>query len=152
MKRLITLLLVLVWGLALTTLASANDTDDVKAAVLAVDAAFSNGDVETILKYMHPEHSRFAGDGGLVNPVGFTEAGLKAFFEAGNKLNIQGRHMEVKIYGDTGVVTYYTVIVIILPDGNITQTTTRETEVWVKQDGNWKRVHIHSSPLTPAQQ
>ncbi len=151
MKRLITLLLVLVWGLALTNLASANDTDDVKAAVLAVDAAFSNGDVETILKYMHPEHSRFAGEGGLVNAVMFTEVGLKAFFEAGNKLNIQGRHMEVKIYGDTGVVTYYTLIVITLPDGNSKQFTDRETEVWVKQDGNWKRVHIHSSSLTPAQ-
>jgi ketosteroid isomerase-like protein len=150
MKRLITLVLVLVCSLALTTVASASDADDVKAAVLAVDAAYSNSDVETILKYLHPEHSRFANDGGLVNPVD-TAAELKASFEAGNKLDLRARHMDVKIYGNTGVVTYYTVVADTQPDGSTLQSTTRDTEVWVKQRGGWKRVHIHSSPLTPAQ-
>jgi len=152
MKHLIKVLVVLMVGILHINLAYADDAADLKTAVLAVDAAYSSGDVEAILKYMHPEHSRFAADGGLINPIGFAEAGLKAYFEAGNKLNIQGRHMDVKIYGNTGVVTYYTVIETTLPDGNTTQATTRETEVWVKLDGNWKRVHIHSSPLTPAQQ
>ena len=151
MKLLINILMVLLVCIFWTTFVYADDAADVKAAVLAVDAAYTSGDVETIAKYMHPDHSRFAGDGGLVNPAAFSSAGLQAFFDA-NKLNIQSRHMDVKIYGKTGVVTYYTVVVTTDPDGNTTQATTRDTEIWIKQGGNWKRVHIHSSPLTPAQQ
>jgi ketosteroid isomerase-like protein len=123
----------------------------VKAAVLAVDTAFNNSDVETILKYMHPESSRFAADGGLLSPE-YTEAELKTFYEAGNEFNSQARYLDVKIYGVTGVVTYYTVEETTQPDGNTTQATIRSTEIWVKQGGHWKRVHIHSSPLTPVQE
>ena len=151
MKLLINVLMVLMVGILGASLVYADDADDVKAAVLAVDAAFSSGDVETIVKYMHPEHSRFGTDGGLLFP-GFTKADVQAFFDSGIKLDIQSRHIDVKMFGNTGVVTYYTVIVTTQPDGDTTPATTRDTEVWVKQGGNWKRVHIHSSPLAPAQE
>jgi ketosteroid isomerase-like protein len=151
MKRLINVLMVLMVGILYANLAYADDAADVKAAVLAVDAAYSSGDVETIFKYMHPEHSRFAADGGLLNPAMFTREGLKTFFEK-NNLNVRARHIVVKIYGNTGVVTCYTLITTTRTDGNITRATDRSTEIWVKQDGNWKRVHIHSSLLTPVQQ
>jgi ketosteroid isomerase-like protein len=150
MKPVILVVMVLVGSLVLTNMAVADDAADVKAAVLAMDAAFSSGDVETIAKYTHPEHSRFAADGGLVNP-GFTKAGVKAFFDTGIKLNVQSRHIEVKVFGNAAVVTYYTLTATTQPDGNTTQATSRDTEVWIKQGGNWKRVHIHSSPLAPAQ-
>ena len=81
MRQLIAILIILVGGLVLTTTAKAGDVDDVKAAVLAVDAAYNSGDVEAIAQYMHSEHSRFPA-GGLLSE-GFDKEALKASFDAG---------------------------------------------------------------------
>jgi ketosteroid isomerase-like protein len=121
--------MMLVAGMVLTTTATADDVDDVKAAVLAVDAAYNSGDVDAIARYMHSEHSRFPAGGLLSN--GFNKEALKASFDAGLKLDIAARHLGVKIYGSTAVATGYT-------EGTATS----------KQGGKWKRVHIHSSPVT----
>ena len=149
MRQLITILMILVGGLVLTTAAKADDVDDVKAAVLAVDAAYNSGDVDAIAQYMHSEHSRFPPGGLLVE--GFDKERLKADFDAGFKLDITARHLGVKIYGNTAVATGYIEGRVTLPDGTINQPRSRFTEVWIKQRGNWKRVHIHSSPLTGQQ-
>ena len=149
MRQLIAILILLVGGLVLTTTAMADDVDDVKAAVLAVDAAYNSGDVEAIAQYMHSEHSRFQGGGLLVE--GFDKEGIKANFEAGLKLNIAARHLDVKIYGSTAVATGYTEGTATSPDGTVNQIRSRFTEVWTKQGGKWKRVHIHSSQVTAAQ-
>ena len=47
-------------------LATAAMADDVKAAVLGMDAAWNRGDVDAIAAYTHPKHSRFAGDHGVL--------------------------------------------------------------------------------------
>jgi len=146
MKLLVALLIILVWGLVLTTAANADDVDDVKAAVLAVDAAFNTGDVDAFAQYMHPEHSSFFPGELLLE--GFSKDRLKALFDSGLKFDLETRHLNVKIYGNTAVATGYNVGTITLPDGTINQLTNRFTEVWIKQQGKWKRVHIHASPLT----
>ena len=146
MRQLIAILMLLVGSLVLTTEAKADDVDDVKAAVLAVDDAYNRGDVDAIAQYMHSEHSRFPAAGLLAE--GFSKEGLKAAFDAGLKLDITARHLDVKIYGNTAVATGYIEGSITSQDGTIDQTTLRFTEVWIKQGGKWKRVHIHSSPLT----
>lgn len=151
MKKLVIILLIFVCSFALTTIVSANDTEDVKAAVLAVDEAFSNADVKKIIKYLHPESSIFPTDGGLLRSV-YTEDELNTWFESGFKFDSQARHINIKFYGNTSVVTYYTVEETTQPDGSATQSTVRATEIWIKQKGNWMRVHIHSSLLTPVQE
>ena len=102
-----------------------------------------------IAQYFHSEHSRFHAEGLLVE--GFDKERLKANFDAGLKLDITARHLGVKIYGNTAVATGYIEGRITLPDGIINETRARFTEVWIKQGGKWKRVHIHSSPLTGQQ-
>ena len=149
MRQLIAISMILVVGLVLTTAAMAGDVDDVKAAVLAVDAAYNSGDVDAIAQYMHSEHSRFPA-GGLLTE-GFDKEGLKASFDAGFKLDIAARHLDVKIYGSTAVATGYTEGTATSQDGTVNQIRGRFTEVWTKQGGNWKRVHIHSSPVTAPQ-
>ena len=133
----------------LTTVAVADDVGDVKAAVRAVDTAFNSGDADAVAEYMHPEHSRFP-DGELLFE-GFNKDHLKALFAAGLKVDLDTRHLGVKIYGNTAVATGYTVGTVTLPDGTINQGTGRFSEVWIKQENEWKRVHIHSSPLTLGQ-
>ncbi len=149
MRQLIVMLMMLVAGMVLTTTATADDVDDVKAAVLAVDAAYNSGDVDAIAQYMHSEHSRFQA-GGLLSE-GFDKEALKALFDAGLKVDIAARHLGVKIYGSSAVATGYTEGTVTLPDGTVNQRRSRFTEVWTKQGGKWKRVHIHSSPVTEPQ-
>jgi ketosteroid isomerase-like protein len=150
MRQLITILMILVGSLVLTTAAKADDVDDVKAAVLAVDAAYNSGDVDAIAQYMHSEHSQFPPGTGLL-VEGFDKERLKADFDAGFSLDITARHLGVKIYGNTAVVTGYIEGRVTMPGGAINQPRSRFTEVWIKQGGKWKRVHIHSSPLTGQQ-
>jgi len=136
----------MIGSLVLTTVATADDADDVKAAQLALIAALNEGDVEIIAQYLLSEHSRFPAEGLLVE--GFTKEDLKAAFNAGLKLAITARHLDVKIYGNTAIATGYIEGSITLPGGIFEEIRQRFTEVWIKQGDNWKRVHIHSSPLT----
>ncbi len=144
MRQLIVILMI--GSLVLTTVATADDADDVKAAQLALIAALNEGDVEIIAQYLLSEHSRFPAEGLLVE--GFTKEDLKAAFDAGLKLAITARHLDVKIYGNTAIATGYIEGSITLPGGIFEEIRQRFTEVWIKQGDNWKRVHIHSSPLT----
>ncbi len=144
MRQLIVILMI--GSLVLTTAAIADDADDVKAAQLALIAALNEGDVEIIAQYLLSEHSRFPAEGLLVE--GFTKEDLKAAFNAGLKLAITARHLDVKIYGNTAIATGYIEGSITLPGGIFEEIRQRFTEVWIKQGNNWKRVHIHSSPLT----
>lgn len=142
--------MVLLGGMLLTTFAVADDADDVRAAVLRLDAAFMAGDVEAIAKYMHPEYTMFLFPGEVRGELlieGFSKDRLKALFDAGMKVDIETRHLGVKIFGITAVVTSYAVGIVTLPDGTVKRTTRRITEIWVKEKGEWKRVHIHESPL-----
>jgi ketosteroid isomerase-like protein len=63
MKALTTLLVV---GMFLTTVAMADDVDDVKAATLEHFAAVNSGDADEYIKYYLPEFSVFSG-GGLLS-------------------------------------------------------------------------------------
>jgi len=144
MRQLIVILMI--GSLVLTTVATADDADDVKAAQLALIAALNEGDVEIIAQYLLSEHSRFPAERLLVE--GFTKEDLKAAFNAGLKLAITARHLDVKIYGNTAIATGYIEGSITLPGGIFEEIRQRFTEVWIKQGNNWKRVHIHSSPLT----
>ena len=150
MKRVIAVAMVLVGGLVLSTIAIADDAADVKAASQALDAAFENKDMAVILGYMHPERSRYGSGGGLLWE-GFRGDGLKAAFDAGLKIdNGTIRHLTVKIYGNTGVVTGYRGINVTLANGTTFRGTDRISEVWIKQQGKWKLIHSHSSQLDPA--
>ena len=56
---------------------------------------------------------------------------------------------DVTVYGDTAILTEYRVKQITPPGGTPFTSTERATLVWVKQNGQWKGVHVHASHLTP---
>jgi len=152
MKALTTLLVV---GMFLTTVAMADDVDDVKAAVQGHFAAVNAGDVNAYIQYYPSETSRFAGGGLLARVHSLEErrndfqAGVDARVDAGVKRNLELQHMEVKVYGTTAVVTGYLVGTSTAADGTVTQSRQQRTEVLIKQGGQWKSVHNHRSPLFP---
>ncbi len=146
MKKLTTLFVV---GMFLTTVAMADDVDDVKAAVQSYFAALNAGDANAYLQTRMPEYSAFAGGGLLSRDHSLAEQknGFQTSVDAGSKRNYQLRHLEVKVYGNAAVVAGYNVGTRTLPGATAEQVREQRTEVWIKQGGQWKQVHRHQSPL-----
>ncbi len=147
MKALTTQLVV---GMFLMPVAMAEDADVVKAAVQSYFAAINAGS-SAVMQYRIPERSSFGGGGGLLSrPTSSLQEqrkALEAQARAGIKRNYQITHMEVRVYGNTAVVTGYLTGTRTQLDGTVTQNRDRRTGVWVKQGGQWKEVHHHQSPL-----
>jgi len=148
MKALTTLLVV---GMFLTTVAVADDADDVRAAVESYFDAINSGNAAAMVQRRMPEYSVFAGGGFISRSHSLEEQrnNFQATVDAGQKRNLQVRHIEVKIYGNAAVVTGYLTGTNTTPDGTVNQLRQQRTGVWIKQGGQWKEVHRHSSPLLP---
>jgi len=148
MKALTTLLVV---GMFLTTVAVADDADDVKAAVERYFAALNSGDADAYAQHRVPEYSIFGG-GGLIersNSIAQQRDDFQAQTDAGFKLNLRIQHLEVRVYGNAAVVTGYLTGTNTAPDGTVNQQRQQSTRVWIKQGGQWKEAHRHSSQLFP---
>ncbi len=148
MKALTTLFMI---GMFATAVAIADDVDDVKAAVRGHFVALNAGDVNAFIPYYPSESSVFAGGRllGRFHSLEERRDGFQAGVDAGEKFNLQLQHMEVKVYGNAAVVTGYLTGTDTAPDGTVTQVREQRTGVLIKQGGQWKEVHRHSSPLLP---
>ncbi len=145
MKALTTLFII---SMFLTAVAMADDVDDVKAADENYYAAMNSGDARGWAQSrLSAESTRFGPGGGLLEVFGSLEEqeqNRKAEFDAGLKYNLRARHLDIRVYGNTAVVTLYGVGAA----GNNAQVNNRITRVWGKQGGQWKMIHAHLSPLT----
>ncbi len=147
MKALPTLLVV---GMFLATVAMADDADDIKALDMSVHTAFNAGNASAVVQHYMPDRTTFTG--GLLRRFDSLEeqrADIQARFDAGIKYNRQVRHLEVTVYGNTAVTTGYVVGTATQPDGTTNQVNAKNSTVLIKQGGQWKQVHVHSSPLLP---
>ncbi len=148
MKALTTLFVV---GMFLTTVAIADDVDDVKAAAQRFYAALNAGDAGALTELHAAENTRFGPGGALLATSDSLEEQRKnqqAAFDAGPKYNLQARHIDVRVYGNSpAVTTHYGAGTITPPNGTTFQVNNRITRVWIKQGGGWKVVHQHLSPL-----
>ncbi len=134
----------------LVTAALADDADDVKEQVLDFFAAANAGDTEAVYQHHMPEHSSFGRVDGLLSRTTSLEEQKRAFqasVDAGVKRNYQLKHLEVRVYGDTAVVTFYLTGPRTEPDGTTLHMNHRRTGVWIRQGRLWKEVHSHQSPL-----
>ncbi len=147
MKALATLFMV---GMFLTTVAMADDVDDVKAALQRYTIALSAGDASALMQLHAAANTSFGANGGLLATFDSPEErrnSFQALRDTGFKLNVRLRNVEVSVYGDTAVTTSYAVGTVTQPNGTTGQANNRLTTVWVKQGGQWKEVHRHLSPL-----
>ncbi len=150
MKALTTFLVV---GMFLMPGALADDVDDVKAAFLSMFAAINAGDSQGLVRLYMPEFNDFGRGGALLNRTTSLEERRKArqaLFD-NLKLNLQPRNVEVRVYGNTAVVTAYLVGSNNPPNAEPNQFVDRRTGVWIKQGGQWKEVHTHQSFLRTPQ-
>jgi ketosteroid isomerase-like protein len=146
MKALTTLVVV---GMLATTIAMADDSDDVKAAFLNLFTTLRAHDSQSMGQYYMPDYTDFGRGGGLLIRTATPEEKAKArqaLFDTVN-ITLQPRNVEVQVYGNAAVVTAYLVGSITPPNGETIRVSDRRTGVWVKQGGKWKEVHMHQSPI-----
>jgi CubicO group peptidase (beta-lactamase class C family) len=120
---------------------------EVKAALMDIVAGFNSGNVDQIQQRLAPQQNRFQGEGGfLTRFVDVPE--LKGAFQAGFKVNIEVNNLEAAVYGDSAITTFFARTIVTPPNGpQRTEGPWRSSYFWNKQDGAWKLVHAHQSPL-----
>lgn len=52
---------------------------------------------------------------------------------------------QVRVIGETAIVTYVRAVQRINADGSASVSTTEETRIWAKTGGQWRHVHFHRS-------
>jgi ketosteroid isomerase-like protein len=120
---------------------------EVKAAVMDIVAGYNSGNVEQIERRLAPQQNRFQGEGGFL--TSFVDAAeLRQAFQTGFKVNMEVHNLEVAVYGDSAIATFFAGTTITPPNRPPrTEGPWRCSYFWNKQDGGWKLVHAHQSPL-----
>jgi CubicO group peptidase (beta-lactamase class C family) len=124
--------------------------NEVKAAVMDIVAGFNSGNVDQIQQRLAPQQNRFYGEGGFLTRF-IDVAELRGAFQAGFKVKMEVNNLEAAVYGDSAITTFFTRTTIVPANGpQRTQGPFRNSFFWNKQDGAWKLVHAHTSPLGTA--
>ncbi len=132
-----------------TTAGQAAETD-VKAAVMDIVAGFNSGNVDQIQQRLAPQQNRFFSEGGFLNRF-IDVAELRGGYQAGFKMKIEVNNLEAAVYGDSAITTFFANVTITPPNGpQRKEGPLRSSYFWNKQDGAWKLVHAHQSPLNRA--
>lgn len=120
---------------------------EVKAAVMDIISGFNSGNVDQIERRLASQQNRFYAEGGFL--TNFIDAvQLRGAFQSGFKVKLEVNNLEAAVYGDSAITTFFTSTTVTPPNGpQRTETPKRNSFFWNKQDGAWKLVHAHTSPL-----
>ena len=123
---------------------------EVKAAVMDIVGGYNSGNVDQIERRLAPQQNRFQGDGGfLTSFIDATE--LRGVFQSGLKVKMEVNNIEVAVYGDSAITTFFMGATITPPNGSVrTEGPWRVSYFLNKQEGAWKLVHSHQSRLGTA--
>jgi len=123
---------------------------EVKAVVMDIIAGFNSGNVNQIQQRLAPQQNRFYSEGGFLSRF-IDVADLGGAFQSGLKVKMEIYNLEAAVYGDSAITTFFTRTTVTPPNGPPrTQGPSRNSYFWNKQDGAWKLVHAHASPLGAA--
>jgi CubicO group peptidase (beta-lactamase class C family) len=121
---------------------------EVKSAVMEIVKGYNTGNVDQIERRLSAQQNRYPGEGGLLTSfVNGTD--LRQAFQAGFKVNTEVQNLEIATYGSTAISTFIMSGTVTPPNGPPRPDGPWRTSMfWNKQDGDWKLVHSHQSPLT----
>ena len=150
MRYLIAVLTICMVFIGLTVAAPAGEEDKVIAIMDAHLGAINNEESAAIARHHLPGHSEFGATGAKLGLSGTFEEQLarnKAIFESGATFDWHNKDLRVQIFDNTAIVTGYVVGATTSPDGTSTTVNNRRTTILIKQNGQWKEIHVHNSPL-----
>ena len=149
MKKIAFYIFVLLAFSSIVNVVVADDKVDIRKATMAHFAAQNAGDAEARIAHHKPYHTQFA-DGRQLKIGRTLEAQLeaaRALYASAIKFNLDLTNITIKIYNDTAVVTGHVVGTVTRPDGEIINAREQRTAVLIKENREWKEVHVHISPL-----
>lgn len=128
--------------------ADATAEAEVKAAVMNLFGGFNSGNIDRIERSLAPQQNSFPDEGGFLTSFVDTSE-LRGAIKSGFKLNFQVYNLEAAVYGNTAVTTLIMRGTISPPNAPArNREPVRMSIIWNKQEGAWKLVHAHESPLT----
>ena len=104
-----------------TAVAMADDVEDIRTAELDSRAQEKAGNADGVYDYMVPDFSIYPPTARLVSH-GWDEESkkrMRARHDSGRQFDFQVRHLEIKVYGDAAVSTYYLVGRSYCPAANV---------------------------------
>ena len=123
---------------------------EVKAAVMDIVAGYNSGNVDLIERRLAPQPNRFYSEGGFLSRF-IDAAELRKAFQDGLKVKMEVNNLEAAVYGDSAVTTFFSRSTVTPANGPPRlNAPARNSYFWNKQDGAWKLVHAHASPLGTA--
>ncbi len=152
MTRLLTVFIICIGLIALTivVVTAAGDEEDILAAMNAHLDAINTESSAAIARHHLPGHSEFSANGRPLGVSGSFETQLarnKAIFESGSTFDWHHKDLNIQIFGNTAVVTGYVAGTTHPPHGDPIPVHNRRTTVLIKQQDEWKEIHVHNSPL-----
>lgn len=129
------------------TVARADDASEVKAAEIAFNAAQNAGNIDAMFRLSLPDRTVFGSGGGRL-VAGWTEESRKrrqAEFDAGRKIDYRIEELEVRVFGNTAVTTFYRIGTVKELNEAAKPSHLRISGVWVRQADGWKLAHRHES-------
>jgi ketosteroid isomerase-like protein len=130
-----------------STVAQADDVSDVKTAEIAFNAAQNAGNIDAMFRLSLPDRTVFGPSGGRL-VAGWTEESRKRRqeeFDAGRKIDYRIEELEVRIFGDVAVTTFYRIGTVKELNEAAKPSHLRVSGVWVRQAYGWKLAHRHES-------
>ncbi|HKU77081.1 MAG TPA: serine hydrolase [Pyrinomonadaceae bacterium] len=123
---------------------------EVKAAVMDIVAGYNSGNVDQIQRRLAPQQNRFYSEGGFLTRF-IDVDDLRGAFQGGLKVQMEINNLETAVYGDSAITTFFARSTVTPANGPPRiNAPSRSSYFWNKQDGAWKLVHAHSSPLVQA--
>ena len=133
--------------LLVASIARADDVSDVKAAEIAFNGAQNSGNIDAMFRLSLPDRTVFGPGGGRL-VAGWTAESKKrrqAEFDAGRKIDYRIEDLEVRIFGDVAVTTFYRIGMVKELNEAAMPSHMRISGVWVRQADGWKLAHRHES-------
>jgi ketosteroid isomerase-like protein len=120
---------------------------DVRDAEQRFNAAYLANDMGAYWPFYDPSLTMWLGDD-RVTLAAYREQWTKLLKDGGKVLENTLSDLVVRVgpSGDSAVASYTVRVVTRQPDGSVTKERARETDVWFKENGAWKVVHLHYAP------
>jgi ketosteroid isomerase-like protein len=134
-------------------MAVAGDQEDVEKVFLAINDAYMSKDAQAVHMLLHPSYTTFGADSSALKTGNGTVEEWQTFFDNMDaNIEIKASDISVQLYANTAVATGLEGITLTQKDGTTNEVTYRVSEIYIKENGKWLRVHLHMSPLGSQQQ
>ncbi len=138
--------------LAIPMVASGQDLQqELEEALLGWYEDMNSGDAAAVISRVVPGGYQWGVAFGIVGFLRGTDPprtveDWQERFNTGPTYDLRVRMLDAYVVGDAGVTTYYTTGSFTFRNGNGGDANFRASAFWIRQEAEWKVVHLHLSP------